>query len=312
MIRDSILETVGNTPLVRLKKIPSQGSADVLAKVESFNPMSSIKDRIALAMIEDAEERGDLRPGMTVVEPTSGNTGIGLAMVCACKGYQLLLTMPESMTIERRKLLQAMGADIVLTPAPEGMGGAVRKADEICRSDANRYMPLQFDNPSNPNVHERTTALEILKDVPYPDAFVAGIGTGGTVTGVGRAFKHRGLGTLIVGVEPAGSPMITEGRRGLHGIQGIGAGFIPKVLEMNVIDRMMTVTDADAMVTARRLAREEGILAGISSGAAVHAACLVAKELGPERKVIVLLPDTGERYLSTGLFQVGPDGVGDR
>jgi cysteine synthase A len=303
MMHDSILETIGNTPLVRLKRTPAPHSAEVLVKVESFNPMSSIKDRIALAMIEDAERRGALRPGMTVVEPTSGNTGIGLAMVCASKGYQLLLTMPESMTIERRKLLKAMGAEIVLTPAPEGMTGAVCKADEICRSDVKRYMPLQFDNPSNPAVHERTTALEILKDIPHPEAFVAGIGTGGTVTGVGRAFKNRGLKTLIVGVEPAGSPMITEGKRGPHSIQGIGAGFIPKVLDMKAIDRMMTVTDADAMVTARRLAREEGILAGISSGAAVHAACLVAKELGPGKKVVVILPDTGERYLSTSLFE---------
>ncbi|MEI6796120.1 MAG: cysteine synthase A [Methanomassiliicoccales archaeon] len=303
MIHDSILETIGNTPLVRLKRIPASGSADVLAKVESFNPMSSIKDRIALAMVEDAERRGALRPGMIVVEPTSGNTGIGLAMVCASKGYKLLLTMPESMTVERRKLLKAMGADIILTPAPEGMGGAVCKAEEICKSDTNRYMPLQFDNPANPAVHERTTALEILKEIPEPDAFVAGIGTGGTVTGVGRAFKKKGLGTIIVGIEPAGSPIITEGKRGPHGIQGIGAGFGPKVLDMKAVDRMMTVKDADAMIAARRLAREEGILAGISSGAAVHAACLVAKELGPGKKVVVILPDTGERYLSTELFE---------
>ncbi len=303
MIHDSILETIGNTPLVRLKRIPASGSADVLAKVESFNPMSSIKDRIALAMVEDAERRGALRPGMIVVEPTSGNTGIGLAMVCASKGYKLLLTMPESMTVERRKLLKAMGADIILTPAPEGMGGAVCKAEEICKSDTNRYMPLQFDNPANPAVHERTTALEILKEIPEPDAFVAGIGTGGTVTGVGRAFKKKGLGTIIVGIEPAGSPIITEGKRGPHGIQGIGAGFVPKVLDMKAVDRMMTVKDADAMIAARRLAREEGILAGISSGAAVHAACLVAKELGPGKKVVVILPDTGERYLSTELFE---------
>jgi cysteine synthase A len=303
MINESILDTIGNTPMVRLRRVPEAGSADVLAKVESFNPMSSIKDRIARAMVEDAERRGALRAGMVVVEPTSGNTGIGLAMVCAAKGYRLILTMPESMSVERRKLLKAMGAEIVLTPAAEGMGGAVCRADEICKSDDKRYMPLQFDNPANPSVHERTTAVEILQEVPEPDAFVAGIGTGGTITGVGRAFKKRGLRTQIVGVEPATSPMITEGRKGSHGIQGIGAGFIPKVLEMEVVDRMLTVADGDAMKTSRRLAREEGILAGISSGAAVHAACLVAKELGPGKKVVVILPDTGERYLSTGLFE---------
>jgi cysteine synthase A len=303
MIRESILGTIGGTPLVRLRRIPEEGSADILAKVESFNPMSSIKDRIALAMVEDAERRGALRPGMVVVEPTSGNTGIGLAMVCAAKGYRLILTMPESMSVERRKLLKAMGAELVLTPAPEGMTGAVCKADEICKSDSKRYMPLQFDNPSNPAVHERTTAEEILADVPEPDAFVAGIGTGGTITGVGRVFKARGLRTRIVGVEPAASPMITEGRRGPHAIQGIGAGFIPKVLDMKVVDRMITVADADAIRMGRRLAKEEGILAGISSGAATHAAVEMAKELGAGRTVVVVLPDTGERYLSTSLFE---------
>jgi cysteine synthase A len=303
MIRDGILETIGNTPLVRLKRIPGAGSADVLAKVESFNPMGSIKDRIALAMIEDAEERGALTPGMVVVEPTSGNTGIGLAMVCAAKGYKLILTMPESMSVERRRLLKAMGAELVLTPTSEGMGGAVCRADEICRVDAQRYMPLQFDNPSNPLVHERTTAMEILSEVPEPDAFVAGIGTGGTITGVGRAFKRRGLKTEIIGVEPAASPMITEGRKGPHGIQGIGAGFIPKVLDMKAVDRMITVADANALEMGRRLAKEEGILAGISSGAAAYAAVEVARELGPGRTVVVVLPDTGERYLSTSLFE---------
>jgi len=299
---NSILETIGRTPLVRLNRVVPEGSAEVFCKLETFNPMSSVKDRVAMAMIDDAELSGKLRPGMSVVEPTSGNTGIGLAMVCAVKGYRLILTMPESMSLERQRLLRAMGAEIVLTPRAEGMAGAIRCAQELCGKETNSFMPMQFENPSNPDIHERTTAQEILQDQPVVDAFVAGVGTGGTIMGVGRVLKRSRSSCLIVAVEPKGSPVLSGGGPGTHGIQGIGAGFIPKVLDRSILDRIIQVSDDEAKEMARRLAKEEGILAGISSGAAVHAAVLVAKELGPGKTVVTLLPDSGERYLSTDLF----------
>jgi len=302
MLFQSILDTVGRTPIVRLNNMIPPGSAEVFVKLESFNPTHSIKDRTAVAMIQDAETNGTLRPGMCVVEPTSGNTGIGLAMVCAARRYQLILTMPESMSIERQKLLKALGAEIVLTPATEGMAGAIAKAKEICNAKMGSFMPMQFDNESNPEVHYRTTAQEILVDLPDVNAIVMGVGTGGTITGVGRAFKERMTGAWIIGVEPSGSPVLTHGRPGPHRIQGIGAGFVPKVFDRNAVDRVIPVSDEDAFATARRLAKEEGILAGISSGAALHAALEVAHQLGPGKMVLVILPDTGERYLSTELF----------
>lgn len=302
-MHDSILSTIGNTPLVKLNKIVPAGSAEVYAKLESFNPASSVKDRIALSMVEDAEKSGALTKDKIIVEPTSGNTGIGLAMVAAAKGYRLVLTMPETMTIERRKLLKAFGAEIVLTPGPEGMGGAVNKAKEIYQSDPKHYIPLQFDNPSNPKIHRETTGQEILKDLPDPDAFVSGVGTGGTITGVGEALREKGKKTLLIAVEPARSPVLSGGAKGPHKIQGIGAGFVPKVLDAKILDRIVQVKDEDAAATARELAKKEGILAGISSGAALWAALEVAKELGKGKKVVVVLPDTGERYLSTDLFE---------
>lgn len=298
----SILETVGETPLVRLNKLLGEGDAEIFCKVESFNPMSSVKDRIALAMIEDAEKEGRLRNGMCVIEPTSGNTGIGLAMVCAVKGYRLILTMPESMSVERRRMLKAMGAELVLTPASQGMSGALERALQLGRECDEAFVPQQFENASNPEVHARTTAREILRDLPDLDAFVAGIGTGGTITGVGRVLKKEVPSSMVVGVEPASSPVLSGGKPGKHGIQGIGAGFVPKVLDMSVVDRIVTVTDEDAKLTARKLAEREGILGGISSGAALFAALGVARELGAGKRVVVVLPDTGERYLSTDLF----------
>jgi cysteine synthase A len=302
MLYNNLLETVGRTPIVRLNKIAPEGAATIYAKLESFNPMHSVKDRIALAMIEDAEKKGILVPGKIVVEPTSGNTGIGLAMVCAVKGYELVLTMPETFSVERRKLLAALGAKLVLTPGPEGMPGAVTRAKELCESDPKNYIPLQFDNPANPKIHLETTAREILADIPEPDAFVSGVGTGGTVTGVGTYFKSKGLSTLIVAVEPSGSPVLSGGKRGPHKIQGIGAGFVPSVLDLKVVDRIMQIKDEDAAEHTRLLAKKEGILAGISSGAALAAAVQVAIELGSGKKVVFIAPDTGERYLSTELF----------
>jgi len=301
----NILELVGDTPVVRLNRLPGSDCATVWGKLEFFNPLASVKDRICLAMIEAAEAHGTLRPGMTIVEPTSGNTGIGLAMVAAVKGYHLKLTMPDTMSIERRMLLEALGAEVVLTPGCDGMRGAVSKAEEICRNDRNAFMPQQFRNPANPEVHVRTTAREIVEQMDGKvDAFVAGVGTGGTITGVGRVLKQRRQDVLIVAVEPADSPVLSGGKPGLHRIQGIGAGFVPEVLDRSVIDRIITVTNRDAAETARRLAREEGILAGISSGANVFAALQVARELGPGKDVVTIIADTGERYLSTDLFRI--------
>jgi cysteine synthase len=298
---ESILGTIGGTPLVHLKKMPSEGSSEVYCKLESFNPMHSVKDRIALAMIEEAERSGNLKPGMRVIEPTSGNTGIGLAMVCAVKGYPLTLTMPETMSSERRKLLKALGAEIILTPGSDRMDGAIKCAKDLCRKDKSVFMPMQFENPANPLAH-KVTAAEILADLPGIDIFVAGIGTGGTITGVGKALKEHRKEIRIIGVEPATSAVLTGGRPGPHGIQGIGAGFVPKTLDRRVVDWIFTVSDEEAKRTTRELAKQEGILAGISSGAALFIGLQMAKQFGPGMKMVVLLPDTGERYLSTDLF----------
>jgi cysteine synthase A len=295
----SVLDLVGATPLVRLNRIPKPGGATVLAKMESLNPGGSVKDRIALSMVEDAERRGVLKAGATLVEPTSGNTGIGLAMVCAVRGYRLILTMPDDMSVERQRLLARYGAEIHLTPAMEGMTGAVFAAQEICREHPEYFMPMQFENPANPEAHRRTTALEILDATEERlHVFVAGVGTGGTVTGVGGVLKERLPGVRIVGVEPARSPVLAGGRARPHGIQGIGASFVPGVLDRAVLDEVMPVRDEDATAMARRLAREEGLLVGISSGANVWAACQVAETRPPDQVVVTVLCDTGERYLS--------------
>ena len=299
---DSVLELIGGTPMIRLRRLPRPGSATVLAKLESANPAGSVKDRIALAMIEDAERRGRLKPGATVVEPTSGNTGIGLAMVAAVKGYRLILTMPEDMSVERRRLLERFGAEIELTPAIEGMTGAVHAAQELCRTHPDYVMPQQFQNPANPEIHRRTTALEILEATDGRlDAFVAGVGTGGTITGTGEVLKEKLGRVRIVAVEPAKAPILSGGKFGVHGIQGIGASFVPGVFNRAVVDEIIQVRDEDAMATALRLTREEGLLVGISAGANVWAALDVAGHLGTGAVVVTVLPDTGERYLSVNL-----------
>ena len=298
---EHVLELIGHTPLVRLNRLPPPGAAQVWAKLERFNPGGSVKDRIGLAMIEAAEAAGQLKPGDVIVEPTSGNTGIGLAMVAAVKGYRCILVMPDTLSVERRALLRAYGAELVLTPGAEGMKGAIARAEELVREHKG-FMPQQFQNPANPEVHRRTTALEVLDQLGDLDAFVAGVGTGGTITGVGAVLKAARPGVRIVAVEPAGSPVLSGGEPGKHKIQGIGAGFVPQVLDRGVIDEVIQVTDEAAGETARRLAREEGLLCGISSGAAAWAAVQVAQRLGEGRSVVAVLPDTGERYLSTGLF----------
>jgi cysteine synthase A len=298
-IAGSVLDLIGDTPLVRLRRVPRPDGAAVVAKLEARNPGGSVKDRTALAMIEDAERRGVLRPGGTIVEPTSGNTGIGLAMVAAVRGYRLILTMPEDMSVERQRLMSRFGAEIHLTPAIEGMTGAVFAAEELLREHPDYFMPQQFQNPANPEIHRRTTALEILEAVDGRlDAFVAGVGTGGTITGVGEVLKEKVPGVRVVAVEPAKSPVLSGGRPGLHGIQGIGASFVPGVLNQGVIDRVVQVRDEDAIAYSRRLCREEGLLVGVSAGAAVWAACEVAAGMRPEQLVVTVLPDTGERYLS--------------
>ena len=298
-VADNILQLIGQTPLVRLNRMVTNGSAEVLAKMENFNPGGSVKDRICLSMIEDAEERGLLKKGAVIVEPTSGNTGIGLAMVCAVKGYRLILTLPETMSLERRYILSRYGAEIVLTPGEEGMVGAVRKAEEIVGKTPGAFMPQQFNNPANPAVHRRTTVKEILAATEEKlDAFVAGVGTGGTITGVGEVLKKKNAGIKIVAVEPATSNILSGGEPGPHRIQGIGAGFIPNVLNKDVIDEIITVRDEDAYTTSKRLAKEEGLFVGISAGAACWAALKVAKQLGKGKRVVVILPDTGERYFS--------------
>ncbi|MEX2247219.1 MAG: cysteine synthase A [Dehalococcoidia bacterium] len=298
----SVLDLVGNTPLVRLSRVVPDGHAEILGKLESLNPAGSVKDRIALAMVEDAEERGTLKPGDTIVEPTSGNTGIGLAMVAAVKGYKLVLTMPEDMSVERRRLLTRFGAQLVLTPAIEGMSGAVFAAQELCEKDGHFFMPQQFNNLANPEVHRRTTAQEILRATDGKvDAFVAGVGTGGTITGVGEVLKQHNPGVLVVAVEPTRSPVLAGGKAGIHGIQGIGASFVPGVLNRDVYDELIAVKDEDAFTMTARLTREEGLLAGISAGANVFASLQVAKRLGPGKRVVTMLCDTGERYLSVSL-----------
>ena len=304
-IYSNITWTIGSTPLVRLNRMTKGLYADVVVKVESFNPMGSVKDRIGLAMIEAAEREGKIQEGTTIVEPTSGNTGIALAGICAARGYKLILVMPETMTIERRKLLKALGADLVLTPGAEGMKGAVSKAENMAAEDpALYYIPQQFRNPANPEVHRRTTAEEIWKDTDgKADVIVAGVGTGGTITGVASVLKKRKPAFKAIAVEPAESPVLSGGNPGPHRIQGIGAGFVPDVLRLELVDEIIKVSGDNAAATARRLAKEEGILAGISSGAATFAALQVAsREEMNGKMIVVILPDTGERYLSTDLF----------
>ncbi len=303
-IYDTITQTVGGTPLLRLNRLASGLKAAVAVKLESRNPLGSVKDRIAVAMIEAAEKSGELKPGATIVEPTSGNTGIGLAFTAAAKGYKLILTMPETMSIERRKLLAALGAELILTPGAEGMPGAIKKAEELVGTLSNAYMPQQFDNAANPEIHRQTTAVEIWDDTDGKvDLFVAGVGTGGTLSGVGSALKKRKPSVKVVAVEPADSPVISGGKPGPHKIQGIGAGFIPTNLDRKIIDEVLLISAADAGATARRLAKEEGILCGISAGGNVWAALQLAKRPENEGKLIVtVICDTGERYLSTWLF----------
>ncbi|MQC19100.1 MAG: cysteine synthase A [Chloroflexi bacterium] len=298
---DSVTDLIGRTPLVRLNRIGEPGAAEILGKFEVFNPGGSVKDRIALAMVTAAERDGKVRAGDTLVEPTSGNTGIGLAMVCATKGYHLILTMPEDMSVERRRLLERFGAELVLTPAIEGMTGAVHAAQEMVRE--HKYVMLgQFDNPANPEVHRLTTGPEILSATGgQVDAFVAGVGTGGTITGVGQAFREAGVQARIVAVEPTRAPVLQGGRAGIHGIQGIGASFIPGVLDRNIYSQVIGVRDEDAYAMTKRLTREEGLLIGVSSGANVWAALQVARELGPGKRVVTMLCDTGERYLTVSL-----------
>lgn len=299
---NNILELIGHTPVVRLNRLADPAGAEIWAKLEFFNPGGSIKDRIGLAMIEDAEQDGRLKPGSVIVEPTSGNTGVGLSMAAAVKGYRLILVMPESMSIERRKLFAIYGAEFVLTPREDGMDGAVNKARELVASNDNYFLPQQFENPSNPAIHQKTTAQEILEQLPDLDAFVAGVGTGGTITGVGRVLKEKVPGIKVVAVEPYESQILAGGTANPHRIQGIGANFVPKVFDPTAIDQILPVKADDAVKTAKQLAGKEGILAGISGGAAIFAALSLAKELGAGKKVLAIIPDTGERYISTELF----------
>ncbi len=302
-IFDDVIASIGFTPLVRVKKLGQQG-VTILAKLESRNPGGSVKDRIALSMIEDAENKGLIKEGSTVIEPTSGNTGIGLAIICAAKDYKLILTMPESMSIERRKILSFFGVEIVLTPAAEGMTGAVKKAEELLAANPDAFMPQQFNNPANPQIHRETTAEEIWADTDGKlDIFVAGIGTGGTITGCGEILKNRNKDIKVIGVEPKDSPVLSGGKPGPHKIQGIGAGFVPSVLNREIIDEIIQVTNKDAMETARQLAYKEGVLSGISSGAAMWAAIEISQRPQNQGKtIVVILPDTGERYISTEMF----------
>ena len=304
-IQDNVLETIGKTPLVRLNHLTANLKATVVVKLESRNPGGSVKDRICLSMISEAEKQGIIKTGTVIIEPTSGNTGIGLAMVAAVKGYRIILTMPETMTVERRTLLRAYGAELVLTPGPEGMAGAIKKAEELAALTPNSFVPQQFKNLANPKIHRETTGPEIWEDTAGKvDIVVAGVGTGGTVTGIAQYIKPLKPGLKTVAVEPAYSPVLSGGKKGPHKIQGIGAGFIPEVLKLDLIDEIFKVKDEDAFQTARLLAKKEGILAGISSGAAVYAGLELAKK--PEnagKLIVIVLPDTGERYLSTPLFQ---------
>ncbi|MGG1149240.1 cysteine synthase A [Bacillus wiedmannii] len=302
-VAQSVSELIGKTPIVKLNRIVESNSADIYFKLEFMNPGSSVKDRIALAMIEDAEKKGLLKEGDTIIEPTSGNTGIGLAMVAAAKGYKAILVMPETMSIERRNLLRAYGAELVLTPGPEGMGGAIRQATELAKEQG-YFIPQQFKNQSNPEIHRLTTGPEIVEQMgDQLDAFIAGIGTGGTITGAGEVLKEAYKDIKIYAVEPADSPVLSGGKPGPHKIQGIGAGFIPETLDVEVYDEIVQVKAEQAFEYARRVAKEEGILVGISSGAVIYAATEIAKKLGKGKKVLVIIPSNGERYLSTPLYQ---------
>jgi len=303
-IFENMTAAVGCTPLVQINKLSSD-KATILAKLESYNPCGSVKDRIALSMIEAAEKQGKIKPDTVIIEPTSGNTGIGLAFICAAKGYKLTLTMPESMSIERRKLLQLFGAEIVLTPADRGMIGAVEKAEQLLAKDPNAFMPQQFNNPANPQIHRETTAKEIWIDTGGKlDIFVSGVGTGGTLTGCGEVLKKHNKNLKVVAVEPKDSPVLSGGKPGPHKIQGIGAGFVPEVLNLDIIDEIIQVSNSDAIETARQLAAKEGILVGISSGAAMWAAIQISRQPENEGKtIVVILPDTGERYISTEMFE---------
>ncbi len=305
-IANNVIELIGNTPLVRLNRVTEGAKAEVVAKLEFFNPAHSVKDRIGFSMIEAAEKAGLINKNTVLVEPTSGNTGIALAMVAAARGYKLILTMPETMSKERRMLLRAYGAELVLTPGPDGLGGAIRKAEELAKEDSTYFIPQQFKNKANPAVHRDTTARELLeqaKEIGGVDAFISGIGTGGTITGVGQVLREHYPDVRIVAVEPAASPVLSGGKPGPHKIQGIGAGFVPEILDTQIYDEIIKVENEEAFETARQVARKEGILGGISSGAAIHAALQVAAKLGKGKKVIAIIPSNGERYLSTPLYQ---------
>lgn len=302
-VAKSLLELIGSTPVVRLARLTGEGDAEVWGKLESMNPGGSVKDRICLAMVEDAERKGRLKPGDTIIEATSGNTGIGLALVAAVKGYRLVLTMPDTMSEERRSLLAAYGATLVLTPDSKGMHAAVEKCEQLLEENPEYFMPQQFSNPANPAAHRESTARELLEQFPRIDAFVAGVGTGGTITGIGQVLREKMPMAKIYAVEPASSPVLSSGEAGFHKIEGIGAGFVPDILERDAYDEVVLVTDQEAMDCTRRLARKEGILVGISAGANCHAALQIARELGPGRVVVTVFCDTGERYLTTEVFR---------
>lgn len=305
-IYNSILDTIGHTPILKLNRVVPEDAADVYVKLEFFNPGGSIKDRIALAMVEKAEKEGKLKAGDTIIEPTSGNTGIGLAAVASAKGYHLIITMPETMSDERKKLMRAYGAELILTPGSKGMPGSIAKAEELVKEHG-YFMPMQFENPANPEIHELTTGQEIINAFgadDLPDAFVAGVGTGGTLTGIGRALKKADSAVKVYALEPAESPLLKEGKKGPHKIQGISAGFIPKTLDREIYDGIVEVSSAEAFETAREVARNEGFLPGISGGANIRGAIELAKKLGKGHKVITVAPDNGERYLSTPLYQL--------
>ena len=301
-VANSVAELVGQTPIVKLNRMVDENSAEVYLKLEYFNPGSSVKDRIGLAMIEAAEEQGLIKPGDTIIEPTSGNTGIGLAMIAAAKGYNAVFVMPETMSLERRNLLRAYGAELVLTPGPAGMKGAIAKAEELVKEHG-YFLPQQFKNPANPEIHRKTTGKEIAEQMDSLDAFVSGIGTGGTISGAGTVLRETFPGIKIVAVEPTDSPVLSGGNPGPHKLQGLGAGFIPDTLNTDIYDQVVQINTEEAFEASRRAAREEGILGGISSGAAISAALKVAKELGKGKKVLAIIPDNGERYLSTPLYQ---------